>query len=267
MLRHQPATLVVTVATLVLTIALYVVAPKGFFPVQDTGVILGISEAPEEVSFTAMAERQQALAREILKDRDVASLSSFIGVDGVNMTPNSGRIQINLKPQEERADALTIIRRLQTALARVDGIRLYMQPVQDLTVEDRVSRTQYQYAIQAADQRDDAQLFPADQQREDRPHPRRRQRGQDGERVDVALVEHAQHDVHGDHGGQDQDGLVGQRGLERLRRPLEAGPHRGRQAEVALDLLDGAHGVAERGIGGQIEGERHRGKLLSLIHI
>ena len=101
-LRHQPATLVVTVATLVLTIALYVVAPKGFFPVQDTGVILGISEAPEIISFTAMAERQQALAREILKDRDVVSLSSFIGVDGVNMTPNSGRIQINLKPQEER---------------------------------------------------------------------------------------------------------------------------------------------------------------------
>jgi multidrug efflux pump len=153
-LRHQPATLVVTVATLVLTVALYVVVPKGFFPVQDTGVILGISEAPEEISFMAMAERQQALAREILKDRDVASLSSFIGVDGVNMTPNSGRIQINLKPQEERADALAIIRRLQTSLTKVDGITLYMQPIQDLTVEDRVSRTQYQYAIQAADQRE-----------------------------------------------------------------------------------------------------------------
>jgi len=153
-LRHQPATLVVTVATLVLTIVLYVVAPKGFFPVQDTGVILGISEAPEEISFTAMAERQQALAREILKDRDVASLSSFIGVDGVNMTPNSGRIQINLKPLEERADAMAIIRRLQTSLAKVDGITLYLQPIQDLTVEDRVSRTQYQYAIQAADPRE-----------------------------------------------------------------------------------------------------------------
>ena len=106
-LRHQPATLVVTVATLVLTILLYVVVPKGFFPVQDTGVILGISEAPEAISFTAMAARQQALARVILKDPDVVSLSSFIGVDGVNMTPNSGRIQINLKPRDERSgDAL-----------------------------------------------------------------------------------------------------------------------------------------------------------------
>src|SRR3989454_515674 len=122
-LRHQPATLVVTVATLVLTIILYIVVPKGFFPVQDTGVILGISEAPEVVSFTAMADRQQALARVILNDPDVASLSSFIGVDGTNMTPNSGRIQINLKPREQRgADASTIIRRLQPALASVDGI-------------------------------------------------------------------------------------------------------------------------------------------------
>jgi multidrug efflux pump len=151
-LRHQPATLVVTVATLVLTIALYVVVPKGFFPVQDTGVILGISEAPESISFTAMAERQQALAREILKDKDVASLSSFIGVDGVNMTPNNGRIQINLKPRDERAeDASQIIRRLQASLEKVEGITLYMQPVQDLTVEDRVSRTQYQYSLQDAD--------------------------------------------------------------------------------------------------------------------
>ncbi len=154
-LRHQPATLAVTVATLVLTIALYVVAPKGFFPVQDTGVILGVSEAPETLSFEALVDRQQALAREILKDPDVASLSSFIGVDGVNMTPNSGRIQINLKPRDERAaDASTIIRRLSAALTTVDGITLYMQPVQDLTVEDRVSRTQYQYAMQAADGRE-----------------------------------------------------------------------------------------------------------------
>ncbi len=154
-LRHQPATLVVTGATLILTILLYVVAPKGFFPVQDTGVILGISEAPEEVSFTAMARRQQALVREILKDKDVASLSSFIGVDGVNMTPNSGRIQINLKPRDERAaDATQIIRRLQGTLEKVEGITLYMQPVQDLTVEDRVSRTQYQYALQDADARE-----------------------------------------------------------------------------------------------------------------
>jgi multidrug efflux pump len=151
-LRHQPATLVVTVGTLALTIALYVVVPKGFFPVQDTGVILGITEAPETVSFTAMAERQQALVRIILEDPDVQSLSSFIGVDGTNMTPNSGRIQINLKPRDERAsDASAIMRRLGPELAAVDGIRLYMQPVQDLTVEDRVSRTQYQYSIEDAD--------------------------------------------------------------------------------------------------------------------
>jgi multidrug efflux pump len=160
-LRHQPGTLVVTVATLALTIVLYVVVPKGFFPIQDTGVILGISEAPETVSFTAMAERQQALSRMILKDPDVVSLSSFIGVDGVNMTPNSGRIQINLKGRDERkADASEIIRRLQPELAAVDGITLYMQPVQDLTVEDRVSRTQYQYSVEDADARELAEWAP-----------------------------------------------------------------------------------------------------------
>jgi multidrug efflux pump len=147
-LRHQPGTLVVTIATLVLTIVLYVVVPKGFFPVQDTGVILGVSEAPESISFTALSERQQALTRVILKDPDVASLSSFIGIDGTNMTPNSGRIQINLKPREHRhADATEIIRRLQNSLHSVEGITLYMQPVQDLTVENRVSRTQYQYTL------------------------------------------------------------------------------------------------------------------------
>src|SRR3989454_1061539 len=160
-LRHQPATLVVTVATLVLTIILYIVVPKGFFPVQDTGVILGISEAPEVVSFTAMADRQQALARVILNDPDVASLSSFIGVDGTNMTPNSGRIQINLKPREQRgADASTIIRRLQPALASVDGITLYMQPVPDLTVEGRVSRTPFQYSLEEAAARELAEWAP-----------------------------------------------------------------------------------------------------------
>jgi len=160
-LRHQTATLVVTVATLVLTILLYVVVPKGFFPIQDTGVILGISEAPPAVSFTAMAERQQALARVILTDPDVASLSSFIGVDGTNMTPNSGRIQINLKPREtRRADASQIIRRLQPMLQTVEGITLYMQPVQDLTVEDRVSRTQYQYSLEDADARELAEWAP-----------------------------------------------------------------------------------------------------------
>jgi multidrug efflux pump len=152
-LRHQPLTLLVTASTLVLTILLYIWVPKGFFPVQDTGVILGISEAPENISFPAMAERQQALAKVILQDPDVASLSSFIGVDGTNMTPNSGRIQVNLKPRDERSTtASDIIRRLQPQLAQqVEGITLYMQPVQDLTVEDRVSRTQFQYSVEDAD--------------------------------------------------------------------------------------------------------------------
>ena len=151
-LKHQPATLLVTFGTLVLTLWLYVVVPKGFFPVQDTGVILGVSEAPDYISFDAMAARQQELAKVILKDKDVDSLSSFIGVDGTNTTPNAGRIQINLKPRDERADdASAIIRRLQPELEKVDGITLYMQPVQDLTVEDRVSRTQFQYSIEDAD--------------------------------------------------------------------------------------------------------------------
>jgi multidrug efflux pump len=151
-LEHQKATLVVAVATLASTILLYLVIPKGFFPVQDTGVILGISEAPQSVSFTAMAEAQQSLTQVILKDPAVASLSSFIGIDGTNTTLNSGRIQINLKPLEERGlDASEVIRRLQPELAQVQGIRLYMQPVQDLTVEDRVSRTQYQYTLEDAD--------------------------------------------------------------------------------------------------------------------
>jgi multidrug efflux pump len=151
-LRHQTATLLVTAGTLVLTLWLYVVVPKGFFPVQDTGVILGVSEAPQTVSFSAMAERQQALSRIILKDPDVQSLSSFIGVDGINATPNSGRIQINLKSRDQRtASASEIIRRLTPELAQVSGITLYMQPVQDLTVEDRVSRTQYQYSVEDTD--------------------------------------------------------------------------------------------------------------------
>jgi multidrug efflux pump len=151
-LRHQTATLIVTVATLLLTIVLYVVVPKGFFPVQDTGQILGISEAPESVSFSSMAQRQEALAAVILKDPDVVNLSSFIGVDGTNTTINSGRIQINLKPRNQRSDtASDVILRLQPKLAQVEGITLYMQPVQDLTVEDRVSRTQYQYTLEDAD--------------------------------------------------------------------------------------------------------------------
>jgi multidrug efflux pump len=151
-LKHQTATLLATAAALLLTLYLYVIVPKGFFPVQDTGVILGISEAAPNVSFAAMAEQQQKLARVILQDPDVASLSSFIGIDGTNTTQNSGRIQINLKPHDERdASASEVIRRLQPQLANVEGIVLYMQPVQDLTVEDRVSRTQYQYSLEDAD--------------------------------------------------------------------------------------------------------------------
>jgi multidrug efflux pump len=160
-LRHQTATLLVTGATLVLTLVLYGIVPKGFFPVQDTGVILGISEAPDSISFDALARRQQELAKTILQDKDVESLSSFIGVDGTNTTPNSGRIQINLKPRDQRNDdASAIIRRLQPELAKVDGITLYMQPVQDLTVEDRVSRTQFQYSVEDADVQELAQWTP-----------------------------------------------------------------------------------------------------------
>jgi multidrug efflux pump len=151
-LKHQPLTLAVTLATLAGTIFLYVVVPKGFFPVQDTGVILGVSQAPQTISFPAMANRQEALAEVILKDPAVENLSSFIGIDGVNTTINSGRIQIDLKPLEERdASASEVIRRLQPKLAAVPGITLFMQPVQDLSVEDRVSRTQYQYTLEDAD--------------------------------------------------------------------------------------------------------------------
>src|SRR6202158_3545717 len=160
-LRHQPATLVVTLGTLALTLFLFLIIPKGFFPVQDTGVILGVSEAPATLSFPALAERQQSLAAAILQDPDVVSLSSFIGIDGTNMLPNSGRVQINLKPREERtADAPTIIRRLQPELANVDGISLFMQPVQDLTVEDRVSRTQFQYSLEDVDAKELAYWVP-----------------------------------------------------------------------------------------------------------
>jgi multidrug efflux pump len=151
-LDRQRATLVVAVGTLVLTVLLYIIVPKGFFPVQDTGVILGISEAPQSVSFVAMAARQQALAKVILNDPAVESLSSFIGVDGTNTTLNSGRILINLKPLSQRkVSADQVIRRLQSAVMDVEGATLFLQPVQDLTVEDRVSRTQYQYSLEDAD--------------------------------------------------------------------------------------------------------------------
>ena len=151
-LDHQKATLLVAIATLVLTILLYIAVPKGFFPVQDTGMIIGISEAPQSISFSAMAQRQQALAKVILQDPAVESLSSFIGVDGTNVTLNSGRMMINLIPKNKRdLDASGVIRRLQTRIAAASGISLYMQPVQDLTIEDRVSRTQYQFTLECAD--------------------------------------------------------------------------------------------------------------------
>jgi multidrug efflux pump len=148
-LDRQGATLLVAVATLLLTVVLYVLIPKGFFPVQDTGAIQGISEAPQTISFAAMAERQQALARIIVGDPAVDSLSSFIGVDGTNATLNAGRMLINLKPLAQRHGTATdVIRRLQGKLSGVEGITLYMQPVQDLTIEDRVSRTQYQFTVE-----------------------------------------------------------------------------------------------------------------------
>ncbi len=151
-LRHQTATLLVAVATLVVTVFLYIVIPKGFFPVQDTGVIQGISQAPQSISFEAMAKEQQELAAVILKDPAVESLSSFIGADGMNTTLNSGRMQINLKPIEQRElSASDVIRRLQGNLTSVQGIHLYMQPVQDITVDDRVTRTLYQYTLEDPD--------------------------------------------------------------------------------------------------------------------
>ncbi len=154
-MRYRTATLLVTLATLVLTLVMYVYIPKGFFPVQDTGVILGISEAPQTISFPAMAAQQRELARIVLQDPDVESLSSFIGVDGTNMALNSGRLQINLKSRDQRkSSALEIIRRLQPKVDAVQGIQLFLQPLQDLTVEDRVSRTQYQYTLEDSNQQE-----------------------------------------------------------------------------------------------------------------
>ena len=151
-LDRQAATLMVAAGTLVLTVLLYVWVPKGFFPPQDTGLIQGISEAPQSISFAAMADRQQALAKGVLQDPAVASVTSIIGVDGTNATLNSGRMLINLKPLRERGlHASEVIRRMQPELARVEGIELFMQPVQDLTIEDRVSRTQYQFSLEDAD--------------------------------------------------------------------------------------------------------------------
>uniref|UniRef100_UPI002620BF2D efflux RND transporter permease subunit n=1 Tax=Pseudomonas sp. TaxID=306 RepID=UPI002620BF2D len=151
-LKRQPLTLLVAIATLGLTVLLYLAVPKGFFPVQDTGVIQGISEAPQSISFAAMSERQQRLAEVILDDPAVVSLSSYIGVDGDNPTLNSGRLLINLKPHAERdVSASQVIERLRPQLARLPGIELYLQPVQDLTIEDRVSRTQFQLSLESPD--------------------------------------------------------------------------------------------------------------------
>jgi multidrug efflux pump len=151
-LRFQTITLFVALATLVLTVFLYIVIPKGFFPTQDTGVIQGISQAPATISFAAMAQKQQELANIVLQDPAVDSLSSFIGADGTNTTLNSGRMSINLKPIADRSlNAADVIRRLQTKLKDVQGIELYMSPVQNITVDDRVSRTQYQYTLEDPD--------------------------------------------------------------------------------------------------------------------
>jgi multidrug efflux pump len=151
-LDHQSLTMWVATGTVALTVILYVLIPKGFFPDQDTGLIQGVSEAGESISYAAMAERQQALAAAILTDRDVQSLSSFIGVDGNNVTINSGRLLINLKPRSGRSSNVSeVIRRLQSETAGIAGVTLYMQPVQDLTLDTTVSRTQYQFALESAD--------------------------------------------------------------------------------------------------------------------
>ena len=149
-LDRQTATLVVAVATLAVTALLYVIVPKGFFPVQDTGLIQGISQGPSSVSYAAMAERQQALVDAVLKDPAVASVSSYIGIDGTNTTLNSGRLLINLKPKNQRSDVETVIRRLGQETANIPGTTLYLQPVQDLTIDTMVSRTQYQFALEDA---------------------------------------------------------------------------------------------------------------------
>ena len=160
-LRFRTITLLITAGTFVATILLYIYVPKGFFPVQDTGVILGVSEGPQNISFPAMSQRQQQLADVILQDPAVESLSSFIGIDGTDTTLNTGRMQINLKPLKERgASAADVIRRLQPKLQKVDGISLFMQSVQDLTVEDRVSRTQFQYSLEDVDGKELAYWTP-----------------------------------------------------------------------------------------------------------
>ena len=149
-LRHQPLTMLVFLVTLALTAILYIAIPKGFFPQQDTGLIQGISEGPQSASFTSMSERSRVLAKAILEDPAVASVSTFIGVDGVNVTQNAGRLLIALKPHGSRESASVVMDRLKNRVARLEGMRLYLQPVQDLTIEDRVSRTQFQYTLESS---------------------------------------------------------------------------------------------------------------------
>jgi multidrug efflux pump len=151
-LEHQPLTLAITIATLLLTVALAVIIPKGFFPLQDTGLIVGVTEAPPEVSFSSMKHRQRSLADVVMRDPAVASVASFIGADGTNTTPNTGRLSIALKPRAERkASAEEVMRRLRTATDQIPGFALFLQPVQDLQIDTRVSRTQYQYTLEDAD--------------------------------------------------------------------------------------------------------------------
>ena len=160
-LDRQPLTLLVAAGTLVLTVLLYVLIPKGFFPVQDTGLIQVITEGPQAASYEAMSARQQALAAEVLKDPAVESLSSFVGVDGTNTTLNTGRMLLNLKPKDQRKDsAAAVIRRLKDSLSGVVGIAAYMQPVQDLTIDDRVSRTQYQFELESTNPDDLTEWVP-----------------------------------------------------------------------------------------------------------
>ncbi len=151
-LNHRAATMLIFAATLAATVMLYISVAKGFFPTQDTGIIQGVIEAPQDVSFPAMARKQEEFVRLVLEDKAVQSVSSFIGVDGVNMTPNSGRILVNLKPRARRdASAVQVVRRLQDRAHGIPGAQLFLQPVQDLTIEDRVSRTQYQFTLQSPD--------------------------------------------------------------------------------------------------------------------
>jgi len=159
-LRHQPLTLLVAIGTVALTALLYVVVPKGFFPQQDTGTIQVITEAPQSISFAAMAQRQQAMAGALLEDPAVASLSSFIGVDGNNATLNAGRMLVNLKPLAERERLREVLARLQQRAAQQPGMQVFLQPVQDLTIEDRVSRTQYQFTLDSSNPADLATWVP-----------------------------------------------------------------------------------------------------------